>query len=162
MQVRFRSDAIKTVNVNPNDRLLDALLARNVNAKMLCGGRGICATCHVHVTKNADQLTPRTQMENLSLSLLTGATSSSRLACQARILGNGVEVELPDGLFVESFSDLEALIGQRTSQPILHPITGEVLIQKNKLVVRSLIMQLKNVEFDADEFHLGDPRIKKS
>jgi MFS superfamily sulfate permease-like transporter len=48
-------------------------LAKQVGVKMLCRGRGLCATCHVYVTKNAQHLTPPTERENLTLTLLTGA-----------------------------------------------------------------------------------------
>ena len=152
--VKFESN-IATVALQTEARLLDALLARQVKVKMLCGGRGLCATCHVHVTKNAQCLTPQTEREKLTLSVLTGAQPNSRLACQARVIKEGIEVALPEGLYVESFAELETLVGQRTSVPILHPITGAVLIQSNKLIVRSIIMQLRDVDFNIDQVKLA-------
>ena len=145
--VKFQSD-IDSLAVKTHSRLLDALLARQVKVKMLCGGRGLCATCHLYVTDNPQCLTPQTEREKLTLTVLTGARPNSRLACQAQVLQEGVEIALPEGLYVESFSELETLIGQRSAVPILHPITGEVLIQADKLIVRSLIMKLKDVELD--------------
>ena len=145
--VKFRATQ-DTVSIKTEDRLLDVLLANNVGVKMLCRGRGLCATCHVYVTKNPQFLTPNTDRENLTLTLLTGAQPNSRLACQARVIGEGVEVELPKGLYVESFSELESLIGKRTNVPILHPVNGMVLIQENKIITRSAIMQLKDVDFN--------------
>lgn len=153
-KVQFRSD-IDTVAVKTEARLLDALLARQVKVKMLCGGRGLCATCHVYVTKNAQCLTPQTEREKLTLAVLTGAQANSRLACQSKVIGEGVEVAFPEGLYIESFAELESLVGQRTTLPIRHPVTGEILIQAHKLIVRSLIMQLKNVEFDIDKVKLA-------
>jgi ferredoxin len=132
-------------------RLLDVLLAQDLKAKMLCGGRGLCATCHVYVTQNADMLAPETSREALTLAVLTGARPNSRLACQAKVLGEGVEVELPEGLYVESFSDLEALVGQRSDVPVLHPVTGDVLVEAGKVIVRSLIMKLKDVDYDIEQ-----------
>lgn len=82
--------------------------------------------------------------------MLTGAMETSRLACQATVQGD-VRVRMPDGLYIESFSGLEALIGQRTTVPILHPITGEVLIEKGKIIVRSLIMKLADTDFEVDD-----------
>jgi len=145
--VKFRATQ-DTVSIKTEDRLLDVLLANNVGVKMLCRGRGLCATCHVYVTRNPQFLTPNTDRENLTLTLLTGAQPNSRLACQARVIGEGVEVELPKGLYVESFSELESLIGKRTNVPILHPVNGMVLIQENKIITRSAIMQLKDVDFN--------------
>ncbi|MDZ7827591.1 MAG: hypothetical protein U5R48_18090 [Gammaproteobacteria bacterium] len=40
-RVEFEAD-IQPVEVDADSSLLDALLARNVNAKMLCGRRGMC------------------------------------------------------------------------------------------------------------------------
>lgn len=140
--------------IQTEERLLDALLARKVQVKMLCRGRGMCATCHVHVTKNPHCLTPMTDREKLTLSVLTGARPNSRLACQAHVLGDGVEVELPQGLYIESFSDIEKLIGKRTTVPILHPVSGKVLIQENKIITRSAISELRNVDVDIHQLTL--------
>jgi ferredoxin len=153
-KVRFSSD-IDTVELETRSTLLDALLARRVAVKMFCGGRGICATCHVHVTRNPECLTPQTDRERLTVSLLTGARPDSRLACQSHVIGEGVEVSLPEGMYVESFADLERLIGKRTPVPILHPLTGATLIERNKIIVRSMIMQLKDVDFDVASVRLG-------
>lgn len=153
-EVRFRTDQ-RVVALATEARLLDALLDQQVPVKMVCGGRGLCATCHVYVTAGETSLTPPSQREQLALSVLTGAQANSRLSCQARVIGDGVEVALPDGMYVESFSELESLIGQRTSMPILHPVTGEVLVEAHKIIIRSSIMQLKEVEFsisDLDSF----------
>ena len=54
--VTIGNDPKKAV-INTQERLLDALLVRNVEVKMLCQGRGLCATCHVYVTKGAHCLT---------------------------------------------------------------------------------------------------------
>ena len=145
--VKFDSD-IQTLGMKTGDRLLDGLLARNVKVKMLCGGRGLCATCHVYVTANPDGLTPQTDREKLTLAVLTGAQENSRLACQCQVVGDGVEVKLPDGLYVESFSELEGLVGQRTSVPILHPVTGDILVPANKIIIRTMIMRLKDLDYD--------------
>ncbi len=139
------------VAVRTQDRLLDALLMNKVEVMMLCGGRGLCATCHVYVTRNPHCLTPMTEREKKTLSLLTSAQPNSRLACQAHVVGEDIEVALPDGLYIESFSDLESLIGKRTKVPILHPVDGRTLIQADKIITRSAIMELKDVDFNFSE-----------
>ena len=148
-RVEFEAD-IQPVEVDADSSLLDALLARNVNAKMLCGRKGMCATCHVYVTDNAEGLSPRTTREEQSLMMLTGAEASSRLACQARVTSGSVRVRMPEGLFVESMSELEALVGKRSSVPILHPVTGDVIAEANKIIVRSMIMKLSDTDFEPD------------
>jgi ferredoxin len=142
------NDSGKSAQIETQQRLLDALLARQVPVKMLCRGRGLCATCHVHVDAGADCLTPITRQEKLTLSILTGARSNSRLACQAKVLSEGVEISLPQGLYAESFSDIEKLIGKRTTTPILHPINGRVLIQAGKIITRSAIADLSTIDVD--------------
>jgi ferredoxin len=142
------NDSGKSAQIETQQRLLDALLARQVPVKMLCRGRGLCATCHVHIDAGADCLTPITRQEKLTLSILTGARSNSRLACQAKVLSEGVEISLPQGLYAESFSDIEKLIGKRTTTPILHPINGRVLIQAGKIITRSAIADLSTLDVD--------------
>jgi hypothetical protein len=100
------------------------------------------------VVKHPENLTPITNQEALTLSILTGAKPNSRLACQAQLLGGDVEVELPKGLYIESVSELESLVGKRTDVPILHPVSGDVLILEGKIITRTLIMQLADVNFD--------------
>ncbi len=142
------------VAIHTQDRLLDALLMNEVEVMMLCGGRGLCATCHVYVTRNPHCLTPVTEREKKTLSLLTTAQPNSRLACQAHVVGEDIEVALPDGLYVESFSDIESLVGKRTKVPILHPVDGRTLIHANKIITRSAIMELKDVDFNPTDIEL--------
>jgi ferredoxin len=148
IKVHFKQDSLNTVTMQTEARLLDALLAREVPVKMFCGGKGLCATCHCYVIKNPENLTPMTSQEALTLSILTGAQPNSRLSCQALLIGGDVEVELPKGLYIESVSELETLVGKRTEVPILHPISGDILIMEGKIITRTLIMQLADVNFD--------------
>lgn len=154
IKVQF-DDKVGAVDVATSSRLLDALLAKEIPVKMYCGGRGLCATCHVYVVDHPEALTPQTSREQLRLPLLTGAKPNSRLACQAQVIGPGLRVELPSGLYVESLSDLESLVGKRTAVPILHPISGAVLVEANKIIIRTLIMQLKDVDFSLDQIEIG-------
>lgn len=136
------------LGVADGSRLLDALIARKLSVKMLCGGRGLCATCHVLVLKNPHALSPASHAERATLAALTNAQPNSRLACQSQVIADGVEIEPPEGLYIESFADLEQLIGKRTQVPVKHPISGAVLIQAGKLIVRSRIKQLKDFDID--------------
>jgi ferredoxin len=148
VKVKFEADGLRTVEMMPEAYLLDALLAHNIEVKQLCNRRGLCATCHVYVTKNPDSLSPPTSKESLTLSVLTGARANSRLSCQARIIGDGVEVALPEGLYIDSFESLEKLIGQRAQVAILHPVTGDVLVPANKIIIRSIVEKLEHLNFD--------------
>lgn len=136
------------VSVATQTRVLDTLLAKQCNVMMACGGQGICATCHVFVEQGGESLSPMNDREKRTLGLITGAVEHSRLACQCRVIGEGVQIRLPEGMFVQSFNDLEELIGKRTQQPILHPLDSRILIQANKFITRTAIMQLSDVDFN--------------
>lgn len=138
----------KRVEVKTEERVLDAILVQALDVLMACGGKGMCATCHVWVDAGMDQLTPMTEREQRTLMRVSGANEKSRLSCQAKILGDGVVVSLPDGFYIESTKDLESLIGKRAKDNILHPIDGRILVEKSKIITRSRIMELKDVDVD--------------
>jgi ferredoxin len=149
---RIRVDQhVDPVEVITNSRVLDAVLAAQEKLLMACGGKGLCATCHVYVTAGAEQLSPMTPRERMSLPMLADRRPSSRLACQAKVQGEGVRVELPRGRFIDSVSDLEALIGRRAEEPIMHPVTGGVLVEAGKLITRSRIKELAYIDVDIAE-----------
>ncbi|MCC5840774.1 MAG: (2Fe-2S)-binding protein [Opitutales bacterium] len=136
-------------------RLLDVLLDHKCSVMMACGGQAICATCHVYIEQGKEHLNPISDREKRTLGLITGANPHSRLSCQTQICGEGVvEVRLPEGLYLESMNDLEALIGKRTNVPILHPRDGRVLIAKNKIITRTRILELSEVDPETFNFDL--------
>lgn len=138
----------RVVQVKTEANVLQVLLAEKVPVKMACGGRGLCATCHVYVETGSDGLTPRTKKEERTLALIGEATNASRLACQAKVLKDGVVVRLPAGLYIEKTADLDDLIGRRTEQRVLHPINGRMLVDIGKIITRSTVTQLKSVDTD--------------
>ncbi|TVR03863.1 MAG: (2Fe-2S)-binding protein [Deltaproteobacteria bacterium] len=137
--------------IKTNARVLDALLAEEVGVMMACGGRGLCATCHVFVEEGSESLSPRNAREDRTLGRLSGTRPNSRLACQARVCGEGVRVSLPDGLYALDRKDIESLIGKRARTAILHPIDGRVLVEPGKIITRSFIMQLNDVDFQVND-----------
>ena len=126
--------------------LLEALLAKDLKVLMACGGKGLCATCHVHIKDGQENLTPMTDREKRTLSVITGCDQRSRLACQARVIGEGVVVELPEGMYVSRAEDLMSLLGKRAETNYLHPINGSVLIAKGKIITRSRLEELKHLQ----------------
>ncbi len=133
-------------------RLLSVLLANHVKVLKACGGQGRCATCHVYVNQGMESLTPPTEQEKLTLSLMKIDRNDARLACQCRVIGNGLSIEVPKGKYVGSEAELEALVGKKAQQTIIHPITGEVLVREGKLILRSALekMQQLNQEFEKE------------
>lgn len=139
--------AIKT-----NEPLLSALLESELNVLQECGNRGMCATCHVHIKNGMESLSPVNRREKRTLEVVTSAQPNSRLACQARVIGDGVVVELPGGMYVNAIEDIETLIGRRAEQDILHPLNGKVLVEAGKLITRTMISQLHNTDAQAREY----------
>jgi ferredoxin len=135
----------QTMAVPTESSLLQALLAKQIDVPMACGGKGMCATCHVYVKKGMDKVTPPTQRESRTLAIISGTDARSRLACQCRVLGEGVVVELPEGMYVERIEDLFQYIGSRAERNILHPINGNTLIAQGKIVTRSRLEELKKL-----------------
>ena len=151
----------KTVRLDPlgketaiatSSNLLSVLLANDLEVAQECGGRGICATCHVHVTDGMDNVSPMSRREQRTLEVITSCRTDSRLACQAKVMGEGVVVELPAGMYISSNDDVEDLIGRRAEQDILHPISGQVLVEEGKLITRSVIGQLQTTQAQVSQY----------
>ena len=142
----------ESVTVKTETNVLDTLLAKQCDVAMACGGQGICATCHVKVLEGHESLSPMTKREKRTLSLMTGRSNSSRLACQAKVIGEGVVIELPEGMYIEKAEDLLSLVGKRTKVPILHPRDGRILVKKGKIITKSKIKQLEDEDFNISEF----------
>jgi len=141
-------------SIQTNGNLLSVLLNKDLDVLKECGGRGMCATCHIYVQDGAEALTPINRREQRTLEVITSCKPNSRLACQARVIGEGVVVELPPGMYVNSLQDIEALIGRRAEAKLLHPITGAVLVEEGKLITRSMLKQLENTDtFKVSEYY---------
>ncbi|MEX0268436.1 2Fe-2S iron-sulfur cluster-binding protein [Leptolyngbyaceae cyanobacterium UHCC 1019] len=138
-------------SVETNGNLLSILINKDLDVLKECGGRGLCATCHVYVKSGMGGLSPVNRREQRTLEVITTCKPNSRLACQARVLNNGVVVELPPGMYINSIKDIEALIGRRAEQDLLHPITGQVLVEAGKLITRSMMKQIE----DKTSFNMG-------
>ncbi|MCT7962798.1 2Fe-2S iron-sulfur cluster-binding protein [Laspinema sp. D1] len=138
--------------VQTNANILSALLAEDLHVLKECGGRGLCATCHVFIKQGMESVSPMGRREQRTLEVITTAKTNSRLACQSRILGEGVVVEVPTGMYLDAIEDIEALIGRRTEQDLLHPITGQVVVESGKLITRSVIVELKDVRLQVGQY----------
>jgi ferredoxin len=152
---------VKTVRLDPfgtntaistNTNLLSVLMQNDVEVTQECGGRGICATCHVYIREGEESISPVTKREQRTLGSITSCNVNSRLACQARVVGEGVIVELPAGMYISQDDDIEDLIGRRAQSNILHPLSGQVLVEEGKLITRSVISQLQTTQSQVREF----------
>ena len=134
------------VEVDTNTTLLKVLLDQQMKVLQACGAQGRCATCHVYIRSGMEKLSPPNAQERLTLSFISTVQPNSRLACQSRILGDGVVVELPSGMYVGSLGELKALIGQRATANLIHPYTGELLVEEGKLILRSALEKMSQID----------------
>jgi ferredoxin len=150
--VRLEPIAQETT-VETNGNLLSVLLHKDLDVLRECGGRGMCATCHIFVQQGMASLTPINRREQRTLEVITSCRTNSRLACQARVMQEGVVVELPPGMYVNSVKDIEDLIGRRAEEDLLHPLTGQVLVERGKLITRSTLNSINNISFNINDYY---------
>ena len=141
----------KQPEVNTEEPILKALLTEQLDVMMACGGRGRCATCHVYVEDGMEQLSDVEKRERRTLGRLSHREGNSRLACQAEVQGEGVVVRVPEGMYPEDLQDIEDLIGRRAQTDIRHPEDGRILIEEGKIITRSRIRELEDVQFELSE-----------
>ncbi|MEZ6140604.1 MAG: protein kinase [Zavarzinella sp.] len=137
--------------VQTGTKLLTALVSKDLNIPMSCGGKGICATCHVRVKQGSDNLSPMRDRERRTLKMVADSCAESRLACQAGIFGDDIAVEVPEGMYLQRSEDLVALLGTPAPENILHPIRGHILIPKGKLITRTLLEQSRNLDKELEQ-----------
>ena len=77
----------KKIAARRGGTLLGAALKSRTRLMHLCGARTLCATCRVRVTAGAENLTPMSPLERLSLGYHLSFSARTRLACQARVAG---------------------------------------------------------------------------
>ena len=139
MAKRVRIEPIAQVaDIETNGALLSGLMGDELSILKECGGRGMCATCHVYIQEGMSSLSPMGKREQRTLEVITTCKPNSRLACQAKVMGEGIVVELPIGMYVQSIQDIEALIGQ-------------TLVEVGQLITRSVVRQLENTNFGVGE-----------
>jgi ferredoxin len=133
----------KQIEAEQNVTLLSIFKTNDILIDQICGGQGMCASCHFFVMDGSNSLTAPTQQEQMTLQFTKIDRPGARLACQTRIVGNGVIIEMPQGTFVKSVEDLEQGIGKKAEQTLIHPMTGEILVEKGKLVMRSALEKMR-------------------
>jgi ferredoxin len=68
--VRLEPIAQET-SIETNGNLLSVLLNKDLDVLRECGGRGMCATCHIYVQDGMDALTPINRREQRTLEVIT-------------------------------------------------------------------------------------------
>jgi adenylate cyclase len=84
-QLRLRYQDRAVVAVRPGMTVLEALRAARIPHASVCGGRGRCSTCRIHIDAGAEHL-PAPHDDELRVLRRIAAPASVRLACQLRPL----------------------------------------------------------------------------
>ncbi|RMD71717.1 MAG: ISC system 2Fe-2S type ferredoxin [Gammaproteobacteria bacterium] len=83
------------VEAEPGISILDAALEHGIELEHACEKSCACTTCHVYVREGFDSLEPPNECEDDLLDKAWGLEPDSRLACQARVDGEDLVVEIP-------------------------------------------------------------------
>lgn len=93
-KVRYPVEGIE-IDVPASTTLLQASLKAHIPHGSACGGVCACSTCHVLVKKGGNLLSEAEDEELDILDKAFDVRATSRLGCQAKIVGDGeIEVEL--------------------------------------------------------------------
>ncbi|MFI5304309.1 MAG: 2Fe-2S iron-sulfur cluster-binding protein [Nitrospiria bacterium] len=77
----------QNVEVEPGISILAASMKGKIKHMHLCGGKGLCSTCRVHVLEGSENLSKMETFERISLRGHLSFSGDVRLACQAKIQG---------------------------------------------------------------------------
>lgn len=84
-----------TFEAPPGKSVCDALHENGVELDHACGKVGACTTCHLVVAAGFESLNEVEDSEEDMLDRAWGLQPNSRLACQARIGTEDLELEIP-------------------------------------------------------------------
>jgi len=84
----------KTIEVKSGQSVLEAALDFDIPLEHACGGVCACTTCHIHVTDGQANLSTMDEEETDRLEYRGDRDPKSRLACQAKVLGD-ITIEIP-------------------------------------------------------------------
>ncbi len=77
----------RSISVEPGTSILDASRRLGFPHASVCGGRGRCSTCRIHISEGREELPPLSSAESRVLQRV-GASEATRLACQLRPTSN--------------------------------------------------------------------------
>ena len=77
-------------DVAAGETVLDIAIQNDVPIEHACGGFCACTTCHLKVISGAENLSEKEEEELDRLDYAEGVGETSRLGCQAKVLGDVV------------------------------------------------------------------------
>jgi 2Fe-2S ferredoxin len=85
----------KTFEAEIGKTLLEVILAAGEDIPHKCDGNAECGSCHIFLQSGRKSVSKVQGVENQKLDTIVGVGSKSRLACQARIIGDeDITIEL--------------------------------------------------------------------
>lgn len=97
MKITIKNLNNLTVLTNDNDKTVLSVLQENyIDWMHACGGKGRCTTCKMKVLSGMKNLSEATEGENRFARMKKLNLGKERLACQVKLLGNEVEVTVPE------------------------------------------------------------------
>ena len=88
----------QTFEAKSGESILDVAIRHDVAIQHACGGFCACTTCHIEVKSGDDHLSSLEDDEQERLDRSVEVTLHSRLACQAKVLGDVVvEIQNVEG-----------------------------------------------------------------
>lgn len=78
------------LDVPAGETVLDIAINHDIPLQHACGGFCACTTCHLQVISGAENLSEKEEDELDRLEYATGFTETSRLGCQAKVMGDVV------------------------------------------------------------------------
>jgi 2Fe-2S ferredoxin len=85
-----------TVEAKPGTTLLEIAEEHGARVGHACGGNLACSTCHVYVEQGLDSLGEIADKENDIMDKAFDVRPESRLACQCKVAGDDVVVEITE------------------------------------------------------------------
>ena len=83
-----------SIDVPSGTTILEAAEECGARVGHACGGNLACSTCHVYVHEGVESLPDKHDKEEDIMDRAFDVRPESRLACQARLAGDDVEVEI--------------------------------------------------------------------
>ncbi len=83
-----------SIDVAPGTTILEAAEECGARVGHACGGNLACSTCHVYVHEGVESLPDKHDKEEDIMDRAFDVRPESRLACQAKLAGDDVEVEI--------------------------------------------------------------------
>ena len=125
--------------------LLRAFQRAKVDLDAACGGQGTCGTCAIKILKAGTALSPMQIQELTTLQNARKDPQHYRLSCQTYAIDDGVVFQLNHKAARKLVQIFERLKNRRAPRNIVHPGTGEILVERDGIITQEILERLLSV-----------------